>query len=1602
MGSVPGEAELLREDVHTRVVRLHLRDGRSVIRKELRGPDAEVRASREAAILRRLSGVANIVHLAPDQPDARAIMLEDIRGVLLSRVATPLEPARMVGLMLELARVVAAIHEHGVVHGDINPGNILLADDGRFLYLIDFALATTFTELRPEFTHPEEIVGTLPYLAPEQTGRTRRSMDRRADLYGLGATMYELATGRPPFGTGDPLRLIHDHLALAVTPPAEVNPAVPPGLSEIITHLLAKEPDHRYQTAEGLAHDLERVRDGAQQLRVGEDDLAARMTEPARLVGRDHEIAVLRAALEGVRSGQSRGVVISGESGVGKSALIDELRPMVTDVDGWFTSGRFDGYRRDPEHDAVAQALRGLARLLLAEPEDELAGIRQRLLEVLGRNAGLVAAVTPEFATLLKVVPDPGDPLTAELRTHQSAVEILRAVASRTRPVVFAVDDLQWGGAGALGLLDELLSGDEEVAGLLTVAAYREGEVADGHPLVGILARWARNPSRPQHLRIANLSEAELADMVGEMLHASTSAAEDLEGAIFGPTHGNPYETVELLNGLRREGVLRPSGSAWRWDRRTLERHLARENVAGLVEARVDAMPVPTRRLLEAMACLGGEVQLSVLSVATGLDAATLQQRLGPALDEGLLVIVARGEGVQFQHDRLRDVVLNRVAPRRLRAMRLGIARRLATRPELSTSAAEQYQPVVDALHEQPERQCVTGLLRGAAAQRMLIGESLTAERMLAAALGLTEDPTTLIELHTARHAALFRLGRLAEADDAYDAIVRLGTTPSDRVEATFVQIGSLTNRKRPEEAVELGLGLMRELGWVVPASEQVNIEIDRELDWCSRWIDETSEADDLRRPDVTDTTVLAVGALISRTLVACFLRDRVTLAWLALAAARLWAEQGPTRTLLTAVGNLLWVLIGRRQDYRTGYRLMRRLLAVSDQRDYELDSLRVQFLHALSMRHWFEPLEEGVPHRRPVREGLVRGGDLQAAAYTFFPSVFAIDLFATLDDYAAEVDAGLAFAARTGNELAAGVLEPYRWLVAALRGEPGSADAAAMVDRLAGEPVSAANAYLARALAAALLDDPPSLAQHSQAVTSLWPAIEAMYPSWQAHLLRAIALAQRVRTTPAHAAELAELDKIIDWIAQRAADAPRNFRHMERLVEAERAWAVDDFRTAIHAFDAALRDAAHRPWHLAYIAERSARFMLAHSLDRAGWSLLAEAREAYRTWGARAKVDQLDRAFPSLEIPGEPGFDPGTRRSSITVGAIDMLAIVNASRALSSETGVGALREKVVEVLSGMTGATDVSLFVWSDEPRRWLAAADDHGGLAPLDQRHHAPDSVIRYVERTREPLIVGDATHDDRFARDPYFHGLDACSVLAAPVLSRGALGAILLLENRLIRDAFPTERIEGVMLIAGQLAVSLENALLYSSLERKVDERTEQLAHANERLAQLSVTDPLTGLANRRRLEDSLAGEWQRTQRTRRPLSLAMVDIDHFKQYNDRHGHVEGDQCLQRVAAELARTVRGSDLVARYGGEEFAVVMPHTDTASANEAAERIRLAINALAEPLTADQVVTVSVGVATVTGVEARGTDGLVERADGALYDAKRSGRNRVCTADTR
>jgi hypothetical protein len=913
-GNVPGERsdEVLHRSESARIIR-RFRSGGSVVLKVALGSDAAARTRHEISILARLSGVPGVVKLAPERRSADTIALCDDAAVSLASVLQTerLRDGAFLELALELADTVAAIHALGIVHRDINPSNVVLAGRNRRPLLIDFHIATSFTGDRAAFVPQADIAGTLAYIAPEQTGRTGWVMDQRADLYALGATFYELATGHVPFQESDPLQLIRAHLSIVAPSPATLDTSVPEAFSDIVMRLLQKEPDRRYQSAEGLASDLRelirrRARGENTRLVLGEHDFPEHLVAPSRPIGRETEIATLRAAFDDALVGGCNGLLIGGAAGVGKTTLIGELRSIVTARGGLFVAGKFDQYRADLDTNGVSQAMAQLASLLLAEPEAEISPLRARLLTTLGPSAALIAAATPGLGVLLEIDPDVrafGDPASLHARLIEGGRLLLAGIAAPTRPVVFVLDDLQWAAEMPLAFVDGLLSAN--VPGLLVIGSYRVAEAAHPNPLAAMLSRWAHSSVPPRTMVLTDLPPSDLGDMLEKMLRLGADKAAQLARAVDARTHGNPYDTVELIDALRRAGALTCGPEGWTWDEATIRRFVGRGDVLHLVSARIEALPAPSSALLHVMAILGGAMDLALLQVASGLSRADVEQRLAPALDDGLVEFARRGaETIRFRHDRVQQAAFSRVDAAGRLELHLAVARRLASIVTFGSIAAGQYLLAAPLVREPEERMRVVLLFRDVANGSAAGADFAAAERFSRGALALLAAESVpsvrlRVELETILHGALCKLGRFEEADAIYSALERAAGAEIS-IDSACAQIGSLTSRSMPQRAIALGLSRLAGTGLVPPERSELAASAERGLTELYRWCDdEAARAADCHRPEATDARALEAAKLIERLMNPAFFNDDAILAWLVVESARLWCEHGPMAALV-------------------------------------------------------------------------------------------------------------------------------------------------------------------------------------------------------------------------------------------------------------------------------------------------------------------------------------------------------------------------------------------------------------------------------------------------------------------------------------------------------------------------------------------------------------------------------------------------------------------------------------------------------------------------------------------------------------------------------
>ena len=1436
---------------------------RSWLLKEHLGPAASQRLTHERAVLQRLEGCPGVVSTGGPGPQDDGLLLESIEGPTLAQAlqagALPLHA--ILSVAAGVARTLACLHRAGVVHGDICPSNILLPQ-GAGPVLVDFDCALLDGCCDAAVAN-HRLAGTLAYLAPEQTGRTQRTVDGRSDLYALGAVLYEAVSGRPPFDSRDPLQLMHDHLVLEPVSPAQRDASLPQPLSELILRLLAKEPQQRYQSADGLAYDLQalsaQLRDGLPgvPLALGSHDFAERFAAPDHAVGRERESAALRHAFERALDGGRAGVLIGGPAGVGKSTLVSGLRATVAACGGWFVAGKFDSQRQDLASDAVYQCLRSLGRLLLAQPEEDLNALRERIAKALGASGCALVAQVPEFATLLSQQPAlVDDPLTAKDQLVDMTLSLLRAVATPQRPVVMVTEDLHWAPPLPLALINAVLT-DGTIRGLFLIGTYRDEHLEPSSPFAALLPRWQRLAPAPL-LQLRNLELPALTSLVSEILRLPRAQARQLAPEVMAQTAGNPFDTVHLLDGLRREGALVLRDEGWTWDAAAIRRHIGQGRVLGLLAARIQSLPQQTRELLDVMACLGGEVEPELLQAATGWSAAALAQPLAHAVEEGLLS--ADTGRICFRHDRVQQACGERLAPQQRQQLHLAVARLLAVLPQFEATAAHQFVPALELLQNPQEQRTVALLLR-TAARTLQAFRPAAADGFLRGAIGLLRGcgatVQELLPLKVERHVVLYGLGQLEEGNRLYGIIERHSTEPLQLVDPACVQICSLTNQGRPREAVALGEALLARLGLALPAGPELGAQLGQGSVVFARWLDPGTVAGDLARPDAADPHVLAAGRLLNRMTPPSFFCDPQILAAMVLLGQRLWVEHGPAAQFVGLLSHASFVSVGAWRDYHTARAVAYSVLRISEARRWEPETSQARFLVALGTSSWWEPLQQVLAEARRAHAGLLEGGDPQNACFTFYATLYPLLDCAPLDRYAAEAEAALALATRTGNDHAGAAYLPHRQLARALRGQTGARGSfndesfreEAHLAALGSDFVGGVNFHLLRALGAAVFGDLPTLLRHAQEAFTLQAGVPAIYNTVPIHLVQGLALAQQALASQGTQRDacLEGIAAIRAWLAARAQDMPSNFAHTVHWLDAERAWVLDDFAGALRSFDAArgMLQVRERPWQRALLAERQGLFLLAHGVRHAGEDLVRQACEHYAQWGATEKVRALRNQHGFLARHAEPAqpVQPADAPSRNT----DMLGLLRASQALSSETDLDSLKARVVQLLVTMTGATSVQLALRDAGHSQWIlcAASDRPVTSTPVEQAGQTlPLSAFHYAERTLQPLQVEDATRDDRFARDPCLAGLDCCSLLLVPILSQGAARAMLVLENRRSRGAFATDGLDAVMLIASQLAVSLENALLYRELEQRVRERTAQL---QETQAELVATARKAGMA-----------------------------------------------------------------------------------------------------------------------------------------------------------
>ena len=678
-----------------------------------------------------------------DSEPTQVLVLEHVPGLSLGAVlqSGALSSADFLTIAIQLAEVVGRIHAQRLIHRDIHPGNILIDPTTLHAHLIDFGLT------RPLGTTSGELVlsgsGTYHYISPEQTGRMGRGVDPRSDLYSLGATLYFALTGRPPFEGADALALIHAHLAKLPLPAIVLRPALPSTFSRIVAKLLQKAPEDRYQTAHALHRDLCECRDqlrrnGAvdSEFPLASADVPYRPLFSKRIYGREPELRVVRDALASAAQGTPTVLVLRGVPGIGKSALIQELRMPLAGLGGYLAHGKFDLYRRDLPYAGFIQALGSFAEQILAESDARLAHWRECLTRATGAIARVIADLVPDLGLVLgdvSPVPTLG-PAETRARLALAVQRLVRAAATREHPLVLFFDDLQWSDAGSRALLEELLLEPQPCA-LLVLLTYRDTEVSPGHPVAKLLDTLRASGTQLHEVALAPLGEDACAQMLADALGHTPERTRSLAACVARKTGNAPLLIQQFVTHMYDIGLIHFEADAgWTWDDQRLLGVDIPDDAVALMTCKIERLAPAVASVLELASCAGDTFHLEMLSELTDRPRSELESALFALCDEGLIVPVAAG--FRFAHDRIREAAQSLLSGEERLRLHREAARWLLERvhekqlPERSFEIADHLALVTDRLDE-GERLPAVQLLQLAGQRALASGAPDTARRYL-------------------------------------------------------------------------------------------------------------------------------------------------------------------------------------------------------------------------------------------------------------------------------------------------------------------------------------------------------------------------------------------------------------------------------------------------------------------------------------------------------------------------------------------------------------------------------------------------------------------------------------------------------------------------------------------------------------------------------------------------------------------------------------------------------------------------------------------------------------------------------------------------------
>ena len=1243
-----------------------------------------------------------------------ALVMQDEAAIALSKYWQDYNASlsEFLNIAIQLAEILHYLNIEGIVHKDIKPANILICPQTHTVKLIDFSLSSLLPKQQQQPIDPNILEGTLAYISPEQTGRMNRGIDYRTDFYSLGVTFYELLTGVLPFDTNDPMELVHCHIAQAPLSPHTFTDSKGKNYSEVISNivmkLMAKNAENRYQSAMGLKHDLEQA---LQQLEttgeitpfeIGQQDRCDRFLIPEKLYGREAEVQTLLSAFErvaspptddvrkeGAEGGGIEMMLVAGFSGIGKTAVVNEVHKPIVRQRGYFIKGKFDQFNRNIPFSAFVQAFRDLMGQLLGESDAALKKWKTKILQELGGNGQVIIEVIPELKEIIG--PQPAAPelsgTAAQNRFNLLFQNFIKVFATKDHPLVIFLDDLQWADGASLTMIKVLMT-EREIGYLLLLGAYRDNEVFPAHPLILTLSeiekqchpvdvRSAKQSSSKENQAVIStitlkpLTEPQINELVADTLSCSMKIAEPLTELIYQKTQGNPFFTTQFLKGLYEDKLIEFDLDLgyWSCELGQVREAALTDDVVEFMAGRLVLLPDITQQALKLSACISNQFDLETLAVISEISAEQVADRLWPALQEGLILPVSESYkffqgkekkvaspqtvsvGYRFLHDRVQQAAYSLIPEAEKQTTHLKIGQ-LLLRNTGQEQQAEKIFNIVNQLNQGIELISDRSELKQLAELNCIAGQKATLSTAYQAASNYFNTSIKLLGENPWSHQYDFTLklyqefaesqylnGNFAEAEKTAYYIIDKAQKTYEKAKSYNLLVIQYTANSQFKKAIEVGREGLNILKVNLP-SQNVEQAIENEQSLVQEELKNCDIFSLLDRSEIESQEIKEAVKLLITMQPPAYFSDSECWQLLVVKCANLLVNHGNSPDSgygYTIYGLFLNVVL---KQYRIGYEFGQIGIQLIDKFHNLSQKCRGLCVFSTFLSPWIESASIGKSLALEGYQAGLDSGNLQWAgynlAYRLFTMLFTGD---NLQDIWQDVETCLVFGQKHQDQVVIDMAETCKNIIGQLRGERFD-QADLELDEVSEakylESITSVPQYLIFKSQLECLKEQPE--------RSLRYAVQAkeMIAMVGGHVMIAThnfyySLSLTTLYQKASAAEketyweqlVANQNQMTIWVDH----CSENFTHKYLLVAAEMARLSEDYLKAIELYDRAIRSAKENKFiqNEALANELAAKFYLDWDKQKIARSYLTDAYYCYARWGAKAKTNQLEATYPQM-----------------------------------------------------------------------------------------------------------------------------------------------------------------------------------------------------------------------------------------------------------------------------------------------------------------------------------------------------------------------------------